>query len=217
MSKIVTIFGHPYEAQELRSSQKPQPVEITQLPNDHPSASDVYWQRWVIGGLNRKQAAELCGVSNRHYERWEKGISKMPRSTWAWFRVATSGGIASAGKNWNGWSFGKGLLYNPAGTSYSAGDINSISFLHQQIANLKLTIRKLENEPSEKQQQQNEHNEQLQKARGQIDFMGLLIAVLRNEYMNSDNPELQQTADKMFEVMKAAGDVQVDILKACGL
>ncbi len=115
-----------------------------------PSAEEIRYQRWVVGGLTKEEAADLCDVAKSTWYRWESGSGEMSRTAWAWFRLMTSGGdLSSMHKDWEGWSSFRGRLKSPGGDKFTAGQILAIPYMQQCIASYKDEATKLRSEISE--------------------------------------------------------------------
>ena len=93
----------------------------------HPSRSEVYEQRRVVGGMTTEEAAESCGVSPRTWQSWEQGTRKMPWAAWRWFQVVSAG--LPLNDAWAGWTIHETLISTPEGDTYRPQDLLAIRWL----------------------------------------------------------------------------------------
>jgi DNA-binding transcriptional regulator YiaG len=54
----------------------------------HPAPDDIIAAR-LSTGLTQGDAAAIVYTTDRHWSNWERGVSKMPRSSWRLFRLLT--------------------------------------------------------------------------------------------------------------------------------
>jgi len=54
----------------------------------HPAPDDIIAAR-LSAGLTQAEAAAIVYTTDRHWSNWERGVSKMPRSSWRLFRLLT--------------------------------------------------------------------------------------------------------------------------------
>lgn len=52
----------------------------------HPAPDDIIAAR-LSAGLTQADAAAIVYTTDRHWSNWERGVSKMPRSSWRLFRL----------------------------------------------------------------------------------------------------------------------------------
>ena len=93
----------------------------------HPSHSEVYEQRRVVGGMTTEEAAESCGVSLRTWQSWEQGTRKMPWAAWRWFQVVTAG--LPLNDAWEGWHIERHIISTPEGDTYRPEDLLALPWL----------------------------------------------------------------------------------------
>lgn len=111
---------------------------MSRHPFSYPPTTDaILHQRWGVGNLTIEQAADVCGVSIKTWQRYESGITTIPKTSWYWLVTYTSGLIYH--KNWDGWSFNDNKLITPEGYAYTPGEIRSIFFYKQMYRSKKIT------------------------------------------------------------------------------
>lgn len=197
---------------EPEPGREPAPLR---LPERSPTPQEIRMARF---GRTRKEAAELCGVDPRHWRRWETGESDMPRATWAWLRVATSGGALDAigGPDWEGWSIHQGRIYSPEGWGgFTPGELRSWPYLHAQLSELRRQVHKVQEENevlrAENQRMTEGMPTERQKAAGQLDALSAVVGVLMNEYSEAEDPRLQQLSktlhDTLFQTCHARAEL----------
>ena len=54
----------------------------------HPAPEEIVSAR-LSAGLTQGDAAAIVYTTDRHWSNWERGVSKMPRSSWRLFRLLT--------------------------------------------------------------------------------------------------------------------------------
>jgi len=205
IENVVRLYGDDL----LQPTKSPQELS---LPSESPSPNDIHNQR-KLGNLTMQDAADACGVNRKTWRRWENGNNKMPKSTWGWFSIITSGAAIAGGPDWEGWSFHQGKLYSPEGWGgFTAGELRSWPYLHAQLAEHRLRIRGLEAELE--QVQHSSPNYERGKAVGQLDALGATAAQLMTEYEKSDDLLLQKLSNNLYDALKDIVSAQVPLIKA---
>ncbi len=77
---------------------------------------EVFYTCRRRAGLDIKQAADMLNVTTKTLRNWENGASTIPYSAFRLMRLF--GGYSLIGKEWENWSFHKGVLYCPAGRAF---------------------------------------------------------------------------------------------------
>lgn len=82
----IEIARRAYQAiyQAARQSRYRQKRDAT----PHPAPDDIIAARLSVG-LTQCDAAAIVYTTDRHWSNWERGVSKMPRSSWRLFRLLT--------------------------------------------------------------------------------------------------------------------------------
>jgi len=83
------------------------------------------------GGISREQAAAVCGVCSKTYQRWETGRARVPWAAYQLLRILALGELPAAGTAWDGWRFFQDKLCTPEGWALSAGEIRALRWLLQ--------------------------------------------------------------------------------------
>src|SRR3990172_9393472 len=94
---------------------------------------ELYILRWAESGLSSLNASGLCNVTLRTYRQWESGQRPTPEYAWKILRTYGAGYLPTHHRSWSSWRFIKDRLWTPENVGYSAGEIQSLFFLRQQI------------------------------------------------------------------------------------
>ena len=190
-------------------------VPVKTLPTSSPFINEIEYQRRVIGFISKAKAADLCGVDQRTWRRWESGQTYMPRAVWGWFQAATGGGFAAGGPEWDGWSFYRGELVSPEGIGFTAGEVRCIPLFHTMIRTRDVDIRLLreENEWLKAEVQELRTRRTSAFALGQIDVLGMLMMQLTNEYRESGDLLVRELGEDMWNLLVNACEMKVKVLK----
>ncbi len=100
----------------------------------------------ALGGfanLPGEVLARLSGVSLSTARRWRRK-QRAPAAVVALLEVLYSGMLGLISPAWRGWTLRDGKLGNTDGHEYSPGEVWAIPILHQQVAVLEATIRRLQ-------------------------------------------------------------------------
>lgn len=75
----------------------------------------------------------LIGVNRATWSRWQRGLSRVPRSVAVLLQIIVGGELPHAGKDWEGWRFSQGKLWDPSGTWHSPGSILAWHWIGQEL------------------------------------------------------------------------------------
>lgn len=199
---VVRVYGE--NSQESRFK----PKSLT-IPRWSPRAPEIQDQR-QLAAFTKEQAAEICDVTIKTWTRWETGKGDMPRVTWGWFRIVTSGGVTAGGPDWEGWGFHEGLLYSPENWGgFSAGELRSWFYKNAQLAELKRINRELEEELKRAKQNYSARSTAI----GKIDLFGLITSQLIKDYKQNDDPLLQELGNSLYDVMKVIATARAPLIR----
>ena len=203
---VVRIYGNDNQDPH----QKPQELS---LPKTSPHTQEIRNQR-RNAHLSKKEAAEVCGVTIGNWRKWETGKVAMPRSTWAWFRVKTSGAFVAGGPEWEGWALFEGKLYSPEDWGgLTAAVLRTWPYIHAQLSELRRKVNLLEDELSEAHNQISAPTPDRARALGQLNTLGLLTGLVMNEYEDSPDKLLKQFSTNLYESMKSIAGAGTQLIQ----
>jgi transcriptional regulator with XRE-family HTH domain len=76
-------------------------------------------------GLDVVSAADMLGVNERTIRNWENGTSAIPYAAFRLMRMAA--GYQLLGKEWEGWTLWRGLLWTPENRSFAPHELRYIA------------------------------------------------------------------------------------------
>lgn len=89
--------------------------------------------------LNRAGASEraLVGVNRATWSRWLRGRSRVPHAVRVLMSIVVGGELPQGGKDWEGWRFRDGRLYDPSGQWHTPGTILAWHWVRQELQELR--------------------------------------------------------------------------------
>ena len=111
------------------------------MDSETQSPGQLYYYRFICGGLSVDQACSLTGVSRTTYKRWEAGTQRITLAAFRLIKYLVAGYIQS--EEWKNWRFINDGLYSPEDVRFSPGEIRALPYLHALIAELKNTKSKV--------------------------------------------------------------------------
>lgn len=78
-------------------------------------------------------ARAFVGVNRCTWSRWLSGKSRVPLSAINLLKILYGGEIPQGGKEWEGWKFHDGKLYDPAGQWHTPGSILTWHWTRQEL------------------------------------------------------------------------------------
>ena len=83
------------------------------------------------------EARALCGVNRATWSRWLRGQTRIPLAVVTLLRILTGGELPQGGKEWAGWRFHEGKLYDPAGQWHTPASIQGWHWTKQELQGLR--------------------------------------------------------------------------------
>ena len=78
-------------------------------------------------------ARALIGVNRATWSRWLRGHSQVPQAVTVLLKILTGGELPQGGKEWAGWRFHEGKLYDPAGQWHTPASILGWHWTKQEL------------------------------------------------------------------------------------
>lgn len=75
-------------------------------------------------GMTRLEAAKALDVTGRTIQNWETGGARIPWMAYRMLRILR--GFALPGKDWEGWTIDRDMLYAPNGHRFNAGELQHL-------------------------------------------------------------------------------------------
>lgn len=79
----------------------------------------------------------LIGVNRSTWHRWMTGRGRVPRAVAALLKILLAGELPQGGKEWDGWRFHDGRLYDPAGQWHTPGTIRAWHWARQELQDMR--------------------------------------------------------------------------------
>lgn len=103
----------------------------------------IYDLAEVIDRIGRPAVLRHLNVHRTTLLRWERGQVRIPTRTHHLLRELL-GHLPGTDGQWSGWRFWKGRLFNPAGDSWSPGEVEARHWHLQLIDSLQRRVSELE-------------------------------------------------------------------------
>lgn len=75
----------------------------------------------------------LIGVNRATWSRWLRGRARVPAAVVTLLRILIGGELPQGGKEWEGWKFSDGKLYDPAGQWHTPATIQAWHWTRQEL------------------------------------------------------------------------------------
>lgn len=92
--------------------------------------------------MTTAEAARLCGVTTRTWQRYEKGSTRISPAAFQLLIIHATKCLPCAGKSWEGWRFWNDQLWSPENLAFNPGDIRATPYLHALLAELRAQLGK---------------------------------------------------------------------------
>lgn len=84
-----------------------------------------------------EDARALLGVNRATWSRWRRGKSRVPLAVLNLLRIVVAGELPQGGKDWHGWRFLDGRLYDPSGQWHTPRTIAAWHWVRQELQSLR--------------------------------------------------------------------------------
>lgn len=106
--------------------------------------TEFHTYRVFDAGISIEETAALCGVTSRTIRDWDRGARPVPFYAWQILKTLGAGMLPAQHASWKGWRLRGEYLLTPEQLCYTAGEIQAMFLLRQEVQLLKKDLRQLQ-------------------------------------------------------------------------